>query len=248
MNDKGTCELHGEFILADGCPGCLKDEVRKSPESPPFSVAVALRPGEDVEVRGYFEESVKLLEYAEARVIKTVEDVKLVNDDLSLIAKIKKAMDEKRKARLDPLKAQADDIRNTYTYLMTPVLHAKSIYGEKMLAYVAEQDRIRLAQEEINRKRMEAAEEEMKLKGELSESVNLVEVAAEAPKTVRTDMGTSGVTAHWTYEVFDFALLPDAYKMIDASQLSAIAKGHHDKKEVPGVRFFNKPSITTRAR
>ena len=78
----------------------------------------------------------KLLEYAQKRVINTPDDVKLVNDDLSLISKIKKAMDDKRKELLEPLKAQADDIRNTYTYLMAPVIQAKNIYGEKMLALV----------------------------------------------------------------------------------------------------------------
>jgi len=29
----------------------------------------------------------------------------------------------------------------------------------------------------------------------------------------------------------------------DTSQLNTIAKAHHDRKEVPGVRFFNKPII-----
>ncbi|MBA7684472.1 hypothetical protein ES703_92868 [subsurface metagenome] len=88
----------------------------------------------------------------------------------------------------------------------------------------------------------------MKLKGELTESVNLVEVAPEAPKSVSTDMGTSGMTDSWKYEVFDFALLPDEYKVPDTAMLNSIAKKHHDQKQVPGVRFFNEPFITVRAR
>lgn len=210
--------------------------------------AITLRPGEDLEAHSHYEEALKLLLYAEARVITTPEDVKLVNDDMAFISKIKKAMEGKRKLLLDPLKSQADAIRETYDYLMLPVLGAQKIYKEKMLVYNAEQDRRRQEQEDINRKRMEAAQQEMALKGELSESVDLVKVTAEAPKTVRTDLGSITQTDHWVYEVLDFALLPDAYKVADSSQLNAIAKSHHDKKEVSGVRFFNKPFITSRAR
>lgn len=260
---KGHCK-HGEFDLREGCTQCmaergrhyklapepLSNEARKviAHHVPPAETAVALRPGEDLEAHGYFEEALKLLYNAELRVIGTVEDVKLVNDDLAIISKLKKLMDNKRKALLDPLKLQADAIRETYTFLMTPVLEAGKIYRDKMLAYNAEQDRIRLKQEEINRKRQEAAEAEMRLKGELTESVNLVEVAPEPAKRVSTSMGSSGLTAHWKYEVVDFALLPDAYKMIDTAQLSAIAKRHHDQKQVPGVRFYNEPGISVRAR
>jgi hypothetical protein len=116
-----------------------------------------------------------------------------------------------------------------------------------MLDFTREQDRIRSEQEEINRKRQEAAEAEMKLNGELSESVNLVEVSPEAPKTVATDLGTAGQRDNWKWEVVDFALLPDEYKVVDSSLLTAVAKKHHDQKPIPGVRFFNEPIIAVRA-
>lgn len=263
---KGQCP-HGEFDLLEGCPQCLAERqgIKTSPkdgfayvhevetkrqetDTEPTETAVALRPGEDVEVQGYFKESMKLLEYAEKRVIATVEDNKAATDDLSAISKLKKAMGEKKKGYLDPLKAQSDAIRNTYDYLMEPILEADRITKEKMLAFDAEQKRIRQEQEEINRKRLEAAEAEMKLKGELSEPVNLVEVAPEPAKSVSTDMGTAGQRDNWTYEVFDFALLPDEYKMVDTSMLNTVAKTHHDRKAVPGVRFINKPIIAVRAR
>ncbi|MBA7627680.1 hypothetical protein ES703_35147 [subsurface metagenome] len=210
--------------------------------------ALALRPGEDLEAHGYFEEALKLLKYAEGRVIATVEDNKAANDDLSLISKLKKAMENKRRSLLDPLKAEAEAIRETYSTLMDPVFRADKITRDKMLAYDAKQRQIRAEQEEINRKRREAAEAEMRLKGELSESVNLVEVAPEPAKSVSTEMGTTGMTDHWKWEVVDFALLPDEYKVVDSSLLTAVAKKHHDQKPVPGVRFYNEPIIAVRAR
>lgn len=271
MTEKGICKKHGEFILTEGCPLCIAErqgiegnteesiaEAIKAANRdkkpllssilPAAEIALALRPGEDMEAHGYFEEALKLLEYAESRVIKTLDDNKSANDDLSLISKLKKLMDDKRKALLAPLKAQSDAIRETYDYLMAPVLEADKLTRGKMLAYDAEQRRIRAEQEEINRKRQEAAEQEMKLKGELSESVNLVEVIPEPAKSIGTEMGTTSVVDRWKYEVVDFALLPDAYKMADAAQLTAIAKRHHDQKSVPGVRFYNEPIIASRAR
>ena len=110
-----------------------------------------------------------------------------------------------------------------------------------------EQKRIQQEQERINQQRREAAEAEMKLTGELSES--LIEIAVtEAPKRVLSDLGSSGLVDHWKYEVIDFALLSDEYKVEDSSMLNAVAKKHHDQKIVPGVRFYNEPYIATRSK
>ena len=165
---------------------------------------LALRPGEDIEVRSYYEEAQRLLEYAEKRVIKSLEDNKGANDDLAIIAKLKKTMESKKREYLDPLRNQAEAIRETYSTLMDPIIAADKITREKMLAYSAEQNRIRLAQEEINRKRIEAAQEEMRLNGELSESVNLVDVQPEAPKRTSMEMGSTGQKDVWKWEVIDF--------------------------------------------
>ena len=228
---------HGFFVV-NMCPECIAEEAEP---------AVALRPGEDLETHGYFEESMKLLEYAEKRVIATIEDSKAATDDLSIISKLKKLMDAKRKALLEPLEAQKVTIRDTYTYLMTPILEADKITRAKMIAFDAEQRRIRQEQEEINRLREEAAQKQKELTGETTE-VETVEVSPEAPKRVSTELGSAGMTDHWKWEVIDFNLVPDEYKMIDGPQLTAISKSHHDKKLVAGVRFYNEPIIAVRAR
>ena len=87
----------------------------------------------------------------------------------------------------------------------------------------------------------------MKLKGEITESVNLVPVN-EAPKRVSTNMGTASMRDNWKYEVTDFALLPDAYKVPDTTMLTSVAQKHHDQKPIPGVRFYNEPGLSVRAR
>jgi len=211
-------------------------------------VSLVLRPGEDIETQSYYKESQKILQYATSRVITTSEDYKLANDDLSIISRLKKAMDEKRTEYLAPLKVQTEAIRDTYNYLMAPVLEADKITRAKMLNFDQEQKRIRREQEEINRKRMEAAEAEMRLKGELTETIGLVEVVTDTPKKVSTEFGTSSQRDNWKYEIIDVNLIPREYMMPDTSMLNTTAKTHHDKKIVPGVRFYNEPIITNRAR
>lgn len=212
------------------------------------STELVLRPGEDMEVHNHYLEAEKMLAFANTRVIKTVEDTKKASDDLALISKLKKAMLAKRKDYLDPILYQAEQVRNSYKELMAPVLEAESITKTKMLAYNAEQDRIRREQEEINSKRIEAAAQEMKLKGELTESVGLVEVAIETTKRVTTALGTSGQKDNWKYEVEDMDALPREYMIPDLAMLNAIARKHHDQKKIPGVRFYNQPVIATRPR
>lgn len=247
VEDKGTCQKHGEFILSEGCPQCLAEKQGETVSISEELVELKLV-GEDVEVKNYYQQAVKLQEYAVSRVIKTVEDIKIATDDLTIISRLKKAMEEKRKEYVKPLQENMKAINDNYKLWMEPIEAADSITREKILTFNREQERIRREQEEINRKRQEAAEAEMRLKGELSESVNLVEVVPENPKSVSTDMGTSGQRDNWTYEVYDFALLPDEYKVVDGSLLTAVAKKHHDQKQIPGVRFINRPIITVRAR
>jgi len=209
---------------------------------------VKIAPSKDEAVIAFYEEAIRLQEYAVARVIATVEDLKPATDDLSIIAGVKKGMEEKRKEYVKPLQNHVQEINDAFKTLMQPIEEADRITRVKMLDFTKEQERIRSEQEEINRKRQEAAEAEMRLKGELSESVNLVEVVPEAPKSVSTDMGTAGQRENWKWEVVDFALLPDEYKVVDSSLLTAVAKKHHDQKPVPGVRFYNEPIIAVRAR
>ena len=255
----GNCKKHGiEFELIEGCPQCVDarwqevgEHISRSQEGVDelrAETALALRPGEDLEAHNYHKEAMKLLEYAKGRVVKTIEDNKSASDDLSSISKLKKLMLAKKREYLDPLKEQAEAIQETYSTLMDPILAADRITREKMLAFDAEQRRIRAEREEINRKRQEAAEAEMRLTGELSESVNLVEVTAEPAKSVYTDMGSSSTVDHWTYEIVDEALLPRWALLVDTAMLSAIAKKHHDNRPVTGVRFFCKKIIANRAK
>ena len=197
-----------------------------------------------------YADGIKLLEYAESRQITSQEDMKHATDDLSLIAKLKKAIEERRKEYVNPIRAHLDVINNAFKMLTSPIEQADQITRKKMLEYKNEQERKRKEQEEVNRLRMAAAQKEAALNGtgEISEDVNLVEVAPEQPKRVITDMGGFGTMIVWKYVVTDFAALPDDYKVADTAMLNAIAKKHHDQKQIPGVRFYCDETATLKTK
>jgi len=249
MPDKGVCQIHKvEFILTEGCPLCLAEKKGLEPISEGELKALVPKVESGLDVPGEYEEALKLKDYAERRVITSTEDIKVATDDLTIIARLKKSMAERKKELLQPHQDKVKAINDSYKLWMEPVLTADSITREKILAFNREQDRIRREQEEVNRLRMEAAQKEAELKGgELSESVNLVEVTPEV-KRVSTDMGTTGMVDNWKYEVVDFSALPDEYKVPDTAMLNSIAKKHHDQKQIPGVRFYNKPTLRVNAK
>ena len=207
--------------------------------------ALVNAPGADIEIVNYYNEAIKLQEYAEARVIRSLDDVKLATDDLSIISRLKKAMEEKRKEYVKPLQDQAKAINDTYKTLMHPIEAADLTTRNKILAYQKEQERVRREQEEINRLRLEASQKEMELKGELTESVNLVEVIPEAPKRVSTDLGILGKATIWKFEVIDFASVPDEYKIVDAAKVGKVVRA--GLRSIPGIRIYPEGTLRVTA-
>lgn len=263
---KGHCK-HGEFDLREGCPQCIAEreaeegntetsiaeavEAVNSPKEGEIETetvlesetTLALRPGEDIEAHGFFEEAQKLLGYATALAITSDEIVKSATNDLSIISTLKKAMDDKRKTLLAPLKAQMDDIRETYNYLMAPVLEADKITRGKILAYRQEQERKRQEAEDIARMEREAAERKAALTGEPVVVPEAVEGPAAAPDRYHAEMGTLGKSLLHKWEVLDFALVPDQYKKIDAGAITNVVKASKGKIVIPGIKVWSEESL-----
>ncbi len=193
-----------------------------------------------------YTEALKALRYAEARVIATVEDLKPAGDDLILIRNFKKAMEEKRKGYLQPFQEHVKEVNEAYKRLMEPIEAADKITGDKILAFNAEQTRIRAEQERINNLRMEAAKAEMRLKGEITESIDLVEVIPEVSKRIVTELGSSITTKVWKFEVTDFSLLPDRFKIENATLIGKVVRA--GEREIPGVKIWSEDILRITAR
>ena len=268
MTDKGTCQKHGEFDLHEGCQECLAERHSGGTGEPPSTIPsttgiptpeiimaepaptalISIRPETDITVTSLYAEALTILRYAELREINIADDLKPATDDLSIISKIKKAFEEKRKEYLKPLQEHQQAIRTAFDTLLEPILQADKITRGKILAFQQEQEAKRKEEERINALRLEAARAEMELKGEIREPVDLVEVSPEAPKRVSTDMGTAGLRDNWKWEVLDFALVPDEYKMINPAVLTPAAKSYKDQRRIPGVRIYNEPIIAVNTR
>jgi len=266
MQEMGTCK-HGKFVLSEGCPQCIAERRAKgitpaqdemedglnqegltlaSAEALATETALATRPGADVEVINYYIEALKLQEAAEARVIATPEDIEVAAEALSFIAKLKKVMEEKKREYLDPLKTQSEAIRETYSCLMDPIFRADKITRDKILAFNKAQADRRREEERINAQKLETAEAERRLKGEVTEPVKLIEVEPSTPTTIRTDMGTSGVAKIWKFEVIDFSLLPDRFKMENAKLICKVVRA--GEREIPGVKIWSEDTLRVTAK
>jgi hypothetical protein len=204
------------------------------------SLAV-INPKQDLEVMHFYEEAQRLQKYAEERVITTLEDTKLATNDLSMIAKLKKAMETKRKDYSQPFQEHVKFINETYKTLMLPVEQADIITRQKMSAYMQEQERKQREQEEINRLRMEAAQKEAALNnGEIKESVNLVDVV-EAPKKVISDAGSVGTMKVRKFEVEDITKVPIEYLKVDEVAIGKLVRA--GIKSISGIRIWEEDTL-----
>lgn len=207
---------------------------------------VRLKPEIDPEVVAFYKQALSLRDYAEKRVIVAAGDLKVATEDLALISRLKKALEEKRKEYLKPLQDHVRSINVSFQLLTEPVEAADLITRKKILAYQAEQERIRQEQERINTERIKLAEAEMKLKGELSEPVNLVAVIPEVARKIDTEVGSAGQRVIRKYRVVNFALLPDEYKMENSALLNKVVKA--GCPSIPGVEIYTETILAVNTR
>jgi hypothetical protein len=208
---------------------------------------VNIAPEHDAGVKALYTESLSLLTHAEALTIVTAEDNNKATGDVAIVSKLKKAIEGLRKEYVSPIREHLDAINNTFKDFTAPLDKADIIIRGKIKTYNLEQERKQKEQEEINRLRLEAAQKEAALyDGEISESVNLVEVVA--PQKSVTDLGSTGMRDNWTYEVTDFAQVPDEYKMLNTSAVNSFVKSNKGTRPIPGIRIFNDRTVVVRAK
>jgi hypothetical protein len=197
-------------------------------------------PRQDAIVLGFYDEAKKLLDYANARVIVSLDDAKLAADDLSMIAKLKKAMESKRKDYLQPFQDHVKEVNEIYKTLMQPIETADMVTRSKVLSFQREQAELKAKQEEINRLRMEAATKEAELNnGEIKESVNIIDVVT-VPTHVYADNGTLGTSKVWKFEVEDLTKIPLEYLMPDMVKIGKVVRAG---VKIPGVKSWQESSL-----
>ncbi len=214
-------------------------------EAQDTAALIQVRPDADPRVLALYQEGIKLRDYARARVVANDDDVKTATDDLSVIASLKKAIEERRREYVGPINEHLKAVNAAFGNFTDPLNEANTVNRDKVLAYRAEQERVRREQERINQLRMEAARVEMELKGESSEPAGLVPVAEVAPARYRTDVGTTGTAKVWKFEVVDFALLPDQYKEANIPMIRKVVQAG---AAIPGVRAWQEEGLRVTAK
>lgn len=210
---------------------------------------VLVKPQTDNQLMAFYNEAVSLRQYAEARVILTNDDLKPANDDLIIIRKVKKAMEEKRKEYLRPFQDHVKETNEAYKALMEPIEQADKITADKMLAFDAEQKRKIREAEAIETEKLALARREAELKGgEITVDLTPVEKPEAVPDRIKTEMGSSGQRGNWKWEIQDINLVPREYLMINAGMLTPIVKASKGKLSIPGIRIYNEPIIAVNTR
>ncbi len=209
---------------------------------------VLVKPEANIEVIAFYNQAVSLRDFARARVITTNDDLKPANDDLILIRKVKKAMEEKRKEYLKPFQDHVKETNDAYKTLMEPIEEADKLTANKMLAFDAEQKRKIREAEAIEAEKLALAKREAELKGgEITVDLTPVAKPEVVPDRIRTDMGSSGQRDNWKWELLDLNLVPREYLMINAGMLTPIVKASKGKLTIPGIRIYNEPIIAYRS-
>lgn len=206
---------------------------------------INIGPNHDPEYIGLLLEVNSLLDYAKGRIVSVPEDARSATDDLALMAKFRKTVEDLRKTYTGPLNGFVKEINGKFALLSDPLAEAEKLTKSKVLAWQAEEDRKRREAEEINRLRREAAEREAALHDTPVVEPEPIAVI-EAPRKIQTDMGSTGTSTIWKYEVTDFNALPDEYKTVDSVKLGKVVRaGLH---QIPGCRIWGEPNLRVTAR
>lgn len=207
------------------------------------TVAVRVRPEEDADVVILREEIIGLQRYADARVISCVDAIKGATDDLTVMSRLKKALEEKRKEYVGPLNEHVKVINSMFKSLSDPLEQADRTTRGKILAYNRKLEDDRLAAERAAQLEKEAAEIKARLAGEPppdTTDIKTVETQAPVSKVYR-DTGSLGMMMVRKWEVFDLSKVPLDYLMIDAAKVGKVVKA--GVPSIPGIRIWLEESL-----
>ncbi len=202
---------------------------------------IKVRPQADPAISQIYDEAQILLRFAEARVITTEGDLTPCTDDLAVIAGVKKRLEEKRREYIEPIESHLKTFRETFSRFIFPLTEADRINREKWKAFKAEIDRRRQEAAAIDAEKQALARREAELKGgEITVDLTPVDRPAAAPNKVRTDMGSAGTFKVWRFEVENFNVLSDEYKLPDMVKIRKVISAG---VKIAGIKAWQEESI-----
>ncbi len=209
------------------------------------TAVIRIGPERDPAVLKLAEEARSLRDYAIARVIATDVDLTPATQDLSIIAKVKRALAEKKADYLKPIKAHVDAVSAAFASITSPLDEADTITRTKVKDYRAAVEARRVEAEAINRQKADLAQREAAFSGTGETTVDTTPVPVPIPiNHVRTDLGSAGTMKVKKWELVDFALVPDEFKALDAGKITRMVKAGGT---LPGIKVWEEETIRVTA-
>ncbi len=203
---------------------------------------IQISPDQDDKVIGLWTQSIALLDFAKARVIATEDDLKPAIDDLTLIIKTLKAIKASRLEYTAPIQSYLDKVEDRFKTFTAPLNEANKLNRDKIDAFRAEVQRKIAELQAIEDKRLELARMEAAAHdGEHTQDLTPIEKPLPPPIRVSTDAGSARVIQNRKFEIVDFKLLPDEYKIADVVKIGKQVRAGIGA--IAGVRIFSEESL-----
>jgi hypothetical protein len=202
------------------------------------------------------ERALTVPEQAKAIIIITNEDYTRAGEILLTIKDIRKEID----ATFDPIIKKAHEAHKEAVAqkkkIDAPLIEAEGIIKPRISDYLAEQERIRRAEENRLREIARKEEEERQLMeaiaaeqaGETEEAAAIINepvyvAPVVVPKSVPKIQGVS-TQKRWTFRVVDPSKVPREYLAVDEQKIGAVVRALKDQCKINGVEVYSEDIVT----
>jgi len=201
------------------------------------------------------ERALTVPEQANALIVTTSEQYEAAAEMLLNIKSLQKEINE----TFDPICKKAFDAHKEAVAqkkkVEAPLIEAERIIKPKMADYIAEQDRIKRAEEERLRAIAQKEEEDRRIaeaeqaaaegKHEEAEAIISEEVYVAPVVVQKTTPNVSGISYRetWDYEIVDMSKIPREYWILDKVKISGVVRSMKGATNIPGVRVFSNKTV-----
>ena len=220
------------------------------PETMLSKALVQVHPELDDAVVKLYAEGKKLQDYATKVIVTNLSDVQCGVEDLSIIANLKKALEERRKEYTAPLNSHLREINDTFKAMVEPIDIADKLLRSKIGVFNKEQQRLKdeaAKAEELIRQATEIQAKLTQRTGEIFPDIPAVSVPeVVVSKKVYTSVGDMSTRKNMKWEVVEIALVPDYLKIVDAVKVGKMVRAGIGA--IAGIRIWEEDSLVIKAR
>jgi hypothetical protein len=215
---------------------------------PVTTLLFSIAPLQDLEVQRMKEEVGTLIHYLDTAEVTDDASAKHASDNLSMVAKLKKALEGKRTEYVGPLRDAKDAIDQDFKDIVNPLLESDKRLRQKVATYTAE--KMRVADEARRAAALAEAQRLAEIKvdedtGEVTEpETPQAPLPDKASHLTRGQVGSTGLRMKPMFEVLNPDMVPREYCCPDEKAIRAAVK--NGIVNIAGVRIWEEPDVTVR--